>query len=93
MLQVVIDSGRGQERDPAFVLAGYISRVRNWCEFADRWQATLAEKPSLQYLKGYEAYWLCDQFRDWTPIDRDKKVLKLISLIHKYTPLSVIPGF
>lgn len=57
LLQVVIDdSGRGQERDPAFVLAGYIARVRNWCEFADRWQAILAEPPKLGYLKGYEAY-------------------------------------
>ncbi len=90
LLQVVIDdSGRGQERDPAFVLAGYISRVRNWCEFADKWQATLAESPSLEYLKGYEAYWLCDQFKGWTPTDRDKKVIKLVSLIRKYAPLSV----
>src|SRR6266851_1327999 len=70
VLQIVIDdSGRGQEKKPAFVLAGYISRVRNWCEFADRWQAMLAEKPSLEYLKGYEAYWLCDQFDGWTPND------------------------
>ncbi len=90
VFQVVIDdSGRGQERDPAFVLAGYIARVRNWKEFADRWQAILAEPPALGNLKGYEAYWLCNQFKGWTPIDRDKKLSKLISLIHKYAPLSV----
>jgi len=90
LLQIVIDeSGRGQERDPAFVLAGYIARVRNWEVFADRWQAILAEPPSLKYLKGYEAYRLRDQFKGWTEVDRDKKVAKLISVIHKYAPLSV----
>ena len=90
MLQVVIDdSGRGQENEPAFVLAGYIARVQNWCEFADRWQALLAAPPSLDYLRGNDAYWLACQFEGWTQADRDKKIIKLISLIRRYAPLSV----
>ena len=90
LLQVVIDdSGRGQERDPAFVLAGYIARVKNWEVFADDWQAALAEKPRIKYLKGSEAYRRKGQFRGWSEDRRDKKLIKLVSLIHKYAPLSV----
>ncbi|MGB9380686.1 hypothetical protein [Candidatus Binatus sp.] len=57
MLQVYIDdSGRGV--DPVFVLAGYVGRLRNWEEFSDRWQATLRENPTIDYLKATEAIWL-----------------------------------
>jgi hypothetical protein len=90
LLQIVIDdSGRGQEKNPAFVLAGYIARVQNWEAFADRWQALLAKAPKLDYLKAYEAYWLCDQFKDWTETERDQKLFELIALIRQYSPLSV----
>lgn len=90
MLQIVIDdSGRGQERDPAFVLAGYIARVKNWKAFTDSWQRALAEKPAIDYLKGSEAFRRAGQFRGWSEPKRDAKVVKLISLIHKYSPLSV----
>lgn len=90
MLQVVIDdSGRGQEREPAFVLAGYISRVPTWTAFADRWQRVLIEKPSIDYLKGSEAHRLQGQFRGWNESKRDKKLATLIALIHRYARLSV----
>jgi hypothetical protein len=90
LLQIVIDdSGRGQERGPAFVLAGYIARVLNWDAFADAWQTVLAEKPAIDYLKGSEAFRLAGQFRGWSEAKRDAKVIRLISLIRKYSPLSV----
>jgi hypothetical protein len=90
LLQVVIDdSGRGQERDPAFVLAGYVARVRNWEAFAGAWHRALSEKPAIDFLKGSEAFRLAGQFRGWSEKKRDTKVIKLISLIHQYCPLSI----
>lgn len=90
MLQIVIDdSGRGQERRPAFVLAGHIAPVRNWEAFADRWQNALREKPAIGYLKGSEAFRRQGEFRGWSEEKRDKKVLRLISLIHQFSPFSI----
>ena len=90
VFQIAIDdSGRGQESDPAFVLAGYAARVQNWEAFSDRWQEVLHKRPRLEYLKAKEAYSLQDQFKGWTPPQRDKRLLELIALIHQFSPSGV----
>jgi len=90
VLQVVIDdSGRGQEREPAFVLAGYIARVQNWTAFAHEWQIALTENPRIEYLKGSQAFNLVGQFRDWRESERDRKLIALVSLIRRFASLSV----
>jgi len=70
-------------------LAGYVARIRNWAAFADAWRRSLAEKPAIDYLKGSEAFRLAGQFRGWSEKKRDAKVIKLISLIRQYCPLSI----
>jgi hypothetical protein len=90
VFQIAIDeSGRGQESDPAFVLAGYAARVQNWEAFSDRWQEILHKRPHLEYLKAKEAYSLQGQFRGWTPLQRDERVLELIALIRQFSPSAV----
>jgi len=90
VLQVFIDeSGRGQEEDPAFVLAGYFARVRSWEAFADKWQEVLSETPSIDYLKAKEAYSLSKQFKGWSREQRDARLSKLASLIRKFVAGSV----
>jgi uncharacterized protein DUF3800 len=90
VLQVFIDeSGRGQEEEPAFILAGYFARVRSWEAFADKWQEVLSEAPSIKYLKASEAYSLSRQFKGWSREQRDARLLKFASLIRKSVAGSV----
>ena len=91
VLQIFIDdSGRGQEDAPAFVLAGYIARVQNWANFADRWQRFLTEEPAIEYLKGYDAYHCAGEFAGFSQKERDAKVLKGVRLLNQFTRARIV---
>lgn len=52
---------------------------------ADDWRELLHEKPALEYVKGYEAFGFRGQLRDWSIEERDKRLLKFVALIAKYS--------
>ena len=79
----------GNSDPPVFVLAGYVARAEQWDEFNERWIAALLEPRRLDYFKMKEAAALVDQFRGWTPAERDHKLAELISIIKE----TVIAGF
>ena len=84
MLQVWIDDS-GTDQAPGLVLGGYVGRVQYWEAFADDWQDLLQnKKPVLEYIKGEEAHHRRRQFKEWTEVERDSRVLAFISLINKY---------
>jgi len=90
VLQVFIDeSGRGQEGEPVFVLAGYAARVQAWEGFADEWQKTLNRSPKIEYLKGKEAIGLYGQFKGWTEKARNRRVLEFVAIVNKYAKFAV----
>jgi Protein of unknown function (DUF3800) len=77
------DSGSGGE-SPYFVLGGYMADFLTWERFSDRWDATLAEAPAIDYFKMSEAESLRGQFareNGWTDRTRDQKVNALIDVI------------
>jgi hypothetical protein len=81
MLQVWLDDS-GKEQMPAFVLAGYVAPLDNWCDFSDAWKVLLAKPPrALEYLKYYEAFGLRYQFKGWKPSERDARLLEFVPII------------
>ena len=74
--------------DRRFFLCGYVNTVEKWRDFSATWQATLQASPPIEYFKMAEAQNLRDQFKDWLPLDRDKKVLSLAKVVRRYQPLS-----
>jgi hypothetical protein len=85
MLQVCIDDTRTEpDQGPAFILAGFMAKVQHWEHFADEWQAHCRAKPTIQFLKGKQAFECSGPFKGWTTTERDKKVLGFVSLITKY---------
>jgi len=90
VIQVAIDdSNRGQEDMPAFILAGFMGRVENWFCFADAWQKQLDADPPISLLKAKEAINLDHNFKDWTPRERDERLLAFVKIIKKYSFASV----
>ncbi len=90
MFQVCIDdSATESNQGPAFVLAGYVARVRNWEGLAVDWRALLDSRPKLEYLKGQEANSRSGQFKGWTVQQRDKKLLEFVAIIKKYKLRSI----
>ena len=55
-------------------------------DLADAWQELLKKEPSLEYVKGFEAFNLQDQFDGWTEQARDQRLLEFVALIAKHTP-------
>jgi hypothetical protein len=74
------DSGRGQPT--AFVLAGYFGDTADWQIFSDKWRATLNTEPRLRYLKAYEAFGLRGEFRAWKEVERDRRLMTFLPLLH-----------
>jgi hypothetical protein len=69
-----------------FVLAGFVSAVEAWAQFADDWQAKLrnAKPRPLAYFKAKEAAARRGQFAGWTVLERDSLVHdQLLSLIER----------
>ena len=79
------DSGKGG--GTAFVLAGYLANVEEWCEFADRWKALLkntdGNRKTLRYVKGYEAFGLRKEFLHYTDKERDDRLLKFVGIVEE----------
>jgi len=83
--QVCLDDSGKDPLAPCFVLAGYVGLANDLMDLADRWEALLDKDPQLNYIKGYEAFGLNDQFSGWTPEERDRRLLPFVSLIAEYS--------
>jgi hypothetical protein len=57
VLQACVDDSGGlaDDRDPFFVLAGFIADSSDWAAFSIEWNQALAEEPRLDYFKMVEA--------------------------------------
>jgi uncharacterized protein DUF3800 len=85
VLQAGLDDSGKDGISPAFVLAGYIGSADKMMDLADAWDALLAEKPKLDYIKGYEAFGLHHQFDGWSVEQRDERLLKFVRLIAEHS--------
>jgi hypothetical protein len=79
-LQAFLDDS-GSTKGPTFVLGGFISSYEKWERFADAWAEALAEAPSIRYYKNSQAMSRKGEFANWSYIDVQKKVSRLISVI------------
>src|SRR5208283_1411999 len=77
----------GKHGGPVFVLAGFLANVEEWIWFASKWQDLLADKNrrKLDYIKGYEAFGLRDQFMRWTDKERDDRLMEFMPIIGEYS--------
>lgn len=85
VFQSALDDSGKDGISPAFVLAGYSARPAEFMDMADAWRALLTKEPKLDYIKGYEAFGLHTQFKDWTVDERDQRLLEFIELIARYS--------
>lgn len=85
MLQSALDDSGKDGISPAFVLAGYFASPAEFMDMADAWRALLIKKPKLDYIKGYEAFGLHTQFKDWTVDERDDRLLEFVELVARYS--------
>lgn len=85
VLQSVLDDSGKDGISPAFVLAGYFASPAEFMNFADEWSALLNKDRKLDYVKGYEAFGLHGQFKNWTVDERDKRLLEFVKLIDQYS--------
>lgn len=69
---------------PVFTFAGFIGRAEEWAAFSDEWSRWLAARPQIDYLKMNEAVKLSDQFRHFSPEDRDKKLRGCVEILKEY---------
>jgi uncharacterized protein DUF3800 len=84
-VQVVIDdSNKGQENEPAFILAGFLATVPNWEDFTDAWQNELDHEPSITLLKSSEALNLRWNFAGWSAEERDQRLLAFVKIIRDH---------
>lgn len=90
-VQVAVDdSNRGQENEPAFILAGFMATVPSWESFADDWQDELDREPSITpVLKSNEAINLKKNFAGWSEEERDARLLSFVKIIRKYSFASI----
>jgi hypothetical protein len=89
-VQVAVDdSNRGQENQPAFILAGFMATVPKWETFADDWQDELNREPSISLLKASEAINLKKNFAGWTEEERDARLLSFVKIIRKHAFASI----
>jgi len=93
MLVVYFDDSGSNKEGPVMVLAGFGAKATSWMRFSDEWQSALRENPCLAYFKIKEALRLEGQFGRYNPIQRDKRVFKLCSLIRKYAVFGVVGSF
>jgi hypothetical protein len=89
-VQVAVDdSNRGQENQPAFILAGFMATVPHWTTFADDWQDELKREPSISLLKASEAINLTKNFAGWSEEERDTRLLSFVKIIRKHAFASI----
>jgi hypothetical protein len=89
-VQVAVDdSNRGQENQPAFILAGFMATVPSWESFVDDWQKELDREPSIRLLKASEAINLRKHFAGWSEDERDARLLSFVRIIRKYAFASI----
>lgn len=85
MLQVWLDDSGKDGVSPVFVLAGYMSSVDLWVDFADKWEAELCRVPALGRLKAAEAFGLREEFMRWNAADRDARLMKFVPIIRQFS--------
>lgn len=86
MNQIWFDDS-GKHGGPVFVLGGFLAKVEEWISFAGKWQHLLTNEArrKLDYIKGYEAFGLRDQFMHWTEKERDDRLMEFMPIIGKYS--------
>jgi hypothetical protein len=84
VLQSGLDDSGKDGLSPAFVLAGYIASDQKMMNFSHAWDDLLNKPPKLNYIKGYEAFGLKDEFEGWKREDRDKRLLESVQLIKEH---------
>jgi hypothetical protein len=90
MVQVAIDdSNRGQENDPAFILAGWMAPVNNWALFTEQWDKELKKEPSISLLKSNEALNFRNNFGGYSDRERDDRLLGFVKIINDATFASI----
>jgi hypothetical protein len=89
MLQTYVDDSASEQDDKILLLAGYVQEAKTWSAFSDDWRKVLESIPSIKYFHMVEAENLRDEFRGWTPTNRDLKIDALADIIVKYQPWSI----
>lgn len=86
VLQAFFDDSYGPnaEKDPCFVLAGFISTHSNWAVFGDEWKAELGRDPALEYFKMNEAVRSKGgQWKGLGDIERKTRLTAFVQIIQK----------
>jgi hypothetical protein len=82
MLRAFLDESGDSGRDPAFIIAGWVSPVQDWESFSDDWLRALQNPPAIKYFKCLELFSRREgEFKDFSEEERKEKVLGLAEVI------------
>lgn len=86
MFKAYFDDSTSDEQDKILVLAGCVQSYKVWSDFSLRWEAALAETPSIRHFHMREARALEGEFLGWKRKDRDNKISLLANIVESYRP-------
>lgn len=75
VLKANIDDSSSDKNAPYYVLGGWIAPVETWDRFSSGWASTLSDIPAIDWYKTNDAIGLKNQFSNWVPEARDRKVM------------------
>lgn len=90
MLVAHVDDSGSQGEGPVFILAGYVADTDQWKRFSDQWQMALDLRPKLKRLKIQEAFHREELWGRTKPEDRDERLKRFASIIHRHVRFGVV---
>jgi len=87
MLQAYVDESGGTQRGNILLLAACVLTYDEWVKFSDDWQAVLDAEPRISTFHFRDARKLEKEFRGWTPLARDLKVIALTEVVMRHRPM------
>jgi len=89
MFQACFDDS-GKTEMPVYVLAGFVSRVRRWKVYSREWDRVLKLQPEVSFLSTNEAFLRKGCFFGWREEEIEKRLLKLVEVIHNWVDGGII---
>lgn len=77
VIQAFVDESGLDGKGRLLVFSALIGTAEDWVDFSDRWKAALDEPPEIDYFKMDEAVGFSDEFYNWSPSQRNAKLIRL----------------
>jgi len=88
MLKAFFDEASDDTND--FLMAGWLARFDEWESFSTAWEKELKFNPAIEYFNHNEAMGNKCQFKGWSDVDRDSKMMALAGVIARYNLVGLV---